>query len=80
LQVFGFFKPYWGFLVTLAPPQLVAAPDEELLQAYRAARPFVHSLIGGFGVLEADLREAGTIRHGGGWWLADVGCMEQSGN
>lgn len=31
---------------------------EELLQAYRAARPFVHSLIGGFGVLEADLREA----------------------
>eukprot|EP00435_Cladocopium_sp_Y103_P041913 s316_g11.t1 len=31
---------------------------EELLQAYRAARPFVHSLIGSFGVLEADLREA----------------------
>ena len=65
--------------MTLAPPQLVAAPDEELLQAYRAARPFVHSLIGGFGVLEADLREAG-IRHGGGWWLAVWNSLEIDGN
>ena len=53
--------------MALVPPQR-AAP-EELLQAYRAARPFVHSLIGGFGVMEADLREAGQ-----GWLgLADRG-------
>ena len=41
-----------------ASPQLVAALDEELQQTDRTARPTVHSLIGSFGVPEADLSEA----------------------